>query len=217
MADVAHELRTPLSNIRGYLEALRDGVIEPDASTIESMHEEALLLTRLADDLQELALAEAGELRLDLAPNDLADIVRKAVAAIQVQAATKDIHIETKLAPDLPQVKVDAEWIGQVLRNLLSNAVAYTPQGGQVSVSARTLGSWVELSVADSGTGIPAEDLPFIFERFYRADKSRSRATGGVGLGLTIVKRLVEAHGGSIEAHSEEGRGSTFVFTVPQA
>ena len=112
---------------------------------------------------------------------------------------------------------VDAERIGQVLRNLLSNAVSYTPQGGSVSISVMALGEWVEVSVADSGIGIPAEDIPFIFERFYRTDKSRSRATGGVGLGLTIVKRLVEAHGGSIEAHSKEGQGSTFVFTVPRA
>jgi signal transduction histidine kinase len=127
------------------------------------------------------------------------------------------MNVETNLAPDLPQVRVDAERIGQVLRNLLLNAVAYTPEGGNVSVSVRALEEWVEVSVADSGVGILAEDLPFIFERFYRADKSRSRSTGGVGLGLTIVKRLVEAHGGSIAAHGEEGEGSTFVFTVPRA
>ena len=217
VADAAHELRTPLSNIRGYLEAIKDGVIKADAGTIESMHEEALLLTHLADDLQELALVDAGELRLDVRADDLAEIVRKAVAATQPQATAKQISIETKLAPDLPPVMVDAERIGQVLRNLLSNAVAYTPEGGEVSVSVRSLGEWVEVRVADSGIGIAAEDMPFIFERFYRADKSRSRATGGVGLGLTIIKRLVEAHGGAIEVHSEEGRGSTFVFTVPQA
>jgi len=217
VADAAHELRTPLSNIRGYLEALSDGVIEPDASTIESMHEEALLLAHLADDLQELALADAGELKLDIRANDLADIVRKAVAAIQPQATARNISVETKLAPDLPPVMVDAERIGQVLRNLLSNAVTYTKEEGNVSVSVMALGEWVQVSVADSGIGIPAEDLPFIFERFYRADKSRSRATGGVGLGLTIIKHLVEAHSGSTEAYSEEGQGSTFVFTVPRA
>jgi signal transduction histidine kinase len=217
VADAAHELRTPLTNIRGYLEAIKDGVIKADAGTIESMHEEALLLTHLADDLQELALVDAGELRLDVRADDVAEIVRKAVAAIQPQATAKQISVETKLAPDLSPVMVDAERIGQVLRNLLSNAVAYTPEGGEVSVLVRSLGEWVEVRVADSGIGIAAGDMPFIFERFYRADKSRSRATGGVGLGLTIIKRLVEAHGGSIEVHSEEGRGSTFVFTVPRA
>jgi len=217
VADAAHELRTPLTNIRGYLEAIKDGVIKPDAGTIESMHEEALLLTHLADDLQELALVDAGELRLDVRADDLVEIVQKAVAAIQPQATAKQISVETKLAPDLSPVMVDAERIGQVLRNLLSNAVAYTPEGGEVSVSVRSLGEWAEVRVADSGIGIAAEDMPFIFERFYRADKSRSRATGSVGLGLTIINRLVEAHGGSIEVHSEEGRGSTFVFTVPRA
>ena len=217
VADAAHELRTPLTNIRGYLEAIKDGVIKADAGTIESMHEEALLLTHLADDLQELALVDAGELRLDVRADDVAEIVRKAVVATQPQATAKQISVETKLAPDLPPVMVDAERIGQVLRNLLSNAVAYTPEGGEVSVLVRSLGEWVEVRVADSGIGIAVGDMPFIFERFYRADKSRSRATGGVGLGLTIIKRLVEAHGGSIEVHSEEGRGSTFVFTVPRA
>ena len=218
VADVAHELRTPLANIRGYLEAMRDGVVTPDRATIESIYEEALLLARLVDDLQELALVDAGELSLERQPSAPEDIVQKAVAAVRPQVAAKELSIEVDLPSQaLPSIQVDAERIGQVVRNLLSNAIAYTPAGGRIEVAARRVNDGIEMSVTDTGVGISPQDLPYIFERFYRADKSRARATGGAGLGLTIAKRLVEAHGGKIEAQSEVGKGTRFSITLPIA
>ncbi len=214
VADVAHELRTPLSNIRGYLEAVRDGMIKPDTDTIRSLDEEAILLSRLVDDLHELSLAEAGELRLVCQTEDIAELINQTVATVQSQAAAKELSMSIDLSGKLPPVNIDPHRIGQVLHNLLENAVAHTTKGDTITVSAIQQGNWVEVSVADTGEGIPNEDLPNIFERFYRVDKSRSRATGGSGLGLTIAKRLVEAHGGKIEVQSEMGKGSRFSFTV---
>ncbi|MDP2731265.1 MAG: ATP-binding protein [Dehalococcoidales bacterium] len=217
VADTAHELRTPLSNIQGYLEAIGDGVIEPDSATIHSLYEEVTLLSRLVDDLQDLALAEAGELKMFPQPADISGLIHQAVAGASVQAAVKGVSVAVALPAQLPEVNIDSHRIGQVLRNLLKNAIAYTSQGGSITVSGRQRDGFVEVGVADSGEGIPAEDLPNIFERFYRVDKSRTRATGGSGLGLTIARRLVEAHGGRIEARSEPGKGSNFTFTLPLA
>jgi len=218
VADVAHELRTPLSNVRGYLEAIRDGVIKPDKKAIRSLNEEAVLLSRLVDDLQDLALAEAGELKLVCQTEDVSALVNQAVAAMQAEAATKGVSVSIDLSDRLPSVNIDYHRISQVLRNLLENAVAHTAQGGSITVAAKQQdNNWVEVSVTDTGEGIPADDLPNIFERFYRVDKSRARATGGSGLGLTIAKRLVEAHGGKLEVQSELGKGSRFSFTIPVA
>jgi signal transduction histidine kinase len=215
VTDVAHELRTPLSNICGYLEALRDGVVEPRREVIDSIYEEAMLLSRLVNDLQELALAEAGQLRLERRPVAPADLVNRAVEAARAQASAKGIALRADLPADLPLVNIDPQRIGQVLGNLLSNAFTHTPSGGEVVVVARARASEVEISVRDTGEGIPAEHLPYIFERFYRADKSRSRLTGGTGLGLSIAKQLVEAHGGRISVKSQVGQGTTFTFTLP--
>jgi signal transduction histidine kinase len=215
VADVAHELRTPLSNVRGYLEAIRDGVIKSDANTIRSLTEEAMLLSRLVDDLQDLALAEAGELKLMCQPEDIGKLVNRGVAMIQGQAIAKDVSVTVDLSDQLPLCNVDSHRISQVLHNLLNNALSHTPKGGAITVRARQRDNQVEVSVADTGEGIPSEDLPYIFERFYRVDKSRSRATGGSGLGLTIARRLVEVHGGRIEVQSELGKGSCFTFTLP--
>ncbi len=217
VADVAHELRTPLSNIRGYLEAVRDGVVKADADTIRSLDEEASLLSRLVDDLQELSLAEAGELKLHYQGEDVPQLINQTVAAVQAEATAKGLSLSVDLADKLPVVNVDSHRISQVLRNLLENAMAHTGKGDSIAVTATEQGNWVEVSVSDTGKGIPDEDLPNIFERFYRVDKSRTRATGGSGLGLTIGKRLVEAHGGKIEVRSELGKGSRFSFTVPVA
>ncbi len=217
VADVAHELRTPLSNLRGYLEAVRDGVIKPDADTIRSLDEEATLLSRLVDDLQELSLAEAGELKLVYQVEDITELIKQTVAAVQAQAVTRGVAVSIDLSDKLQPVNIDSQRIAQVLRNLLENAVAHTSEGDAITVIARQQGSWVKVAVADTGEGIPAEDLPNIFERFYRVDKSRTRATGGSGLGLTIARRLVEAHGGKIEVQSELGEGSRFSFTIPVA
>ncbi len=215
VADVAHELRTPLSNVQGYLEAVRDGVIKPDAETIRSLSEEAALLSRLVDDLQELSLAEAGELKLNCRTGDIAELIKQAVTVARGQAVAKGVSVSIDLPDKLPPVNIDSHRISQVLRNLLENAVAHTAKGGSITVAVKQQGNWVEVSVTDTGEGIPAEDLPNIFERFYRVDKSRARATGGSGLGLTIAKRLVEAHGGKIEVQSEPGKGSCFSFTIP--
>ena len=215
VADAAHELRTPLSNIRGYLEAMRDGIKKPDTDTIRSIDEEATLLSQLVDDLQALSLAEAGELKLDRQAEDIIKLIKQAVAAKQTQAIAKGVSISTEVSKKLPSVNVDSRRIGQVLHNLLENAIAHTTKSGSIVVTAQKQDNWVKVSVTDTGEGIPAEDLPSIFERFYRVDKSRARATGGSGLGLTIARRLVEAHGGKIEVQSELGKGSRFTFTLP--
>jgi len=215
VADAAHELRTPLSNIRGYLEAIHDGIRKPDADTIRSLDEEATLLSRLVDDLQELSLVEAGELKLVRRAEDVTELINHAVAVVQGQAVAKGISLTVNLPDQLPLCDIDSQRIGQVLHNLLDNALAHTTEGGAITLTASQQGGWVDVSVGDTGEGIPAEDLPNIFERFYRVDKSRARATGGSGLGLTIARRLVEAHGGRIKAQSEPGKGSRFSFTIP--
>jgi len=214
VADVAHELRTPLSNIQGYLEAVDDEVVAPDSATIHSLREEVTLLSRLVNDLQELALAEAGELKLFPQAGDISKLINQAVAPVQAQAKAKGVLVSVDL-PQLPPVNIDPHRISQVLRNLLENAVAHTAKGDTITVTAQQEDKQVKVSVTDTGEGIPPEDIPNVFERFYRVDKSRTRATGGSGLGLTIAKRLVEAHGGKIEVQSEPGKGSRFAFTLP--
>lgn len=215
VADIAHELRTPLSNVAGYLEAIQDDVIKPDKATINSLSEEVGLLSRLVDDLQELALADAGELKLMRQPEDLCLLIEQSVKAIQTKAREKSLNMKIEINQPIPLVNIDYQRISQVLRNLLANAITHTPDGGCITVSAKTEGEFVKISVQDTGEGIPAADLPNMFERFYRVDKSRARNRGGSGLGLTIAKRLVEAHGGSIGVQSELGKGSCFYFTLP--
>jgi len=217
VADTAHELRTPLSNLRGYLEAIRDGVVKPDPAAIDSLYEEVALLSRLVEDLQELALADAGELKLVRQPEDASGLIKKSVATIESKATAKGLSVSIDLPESLPPADIDFHRVSQVLRNLLENAVTHTGRGGSITVAARQVDNMVEVSVADTGEGIPVEDLPNMFERFYRVDKSRARATGGTGLGLTIAKRLVEAHGGQIAVQSEVGKGSRFAFTIPVA
>jgi signal transduction histidine kinase len=216
VSDVAHELRTPLTNIRGYLEALKDRVIDPTSEMIASLYEESLLLSRLVVDLQELSLAEAGQMHLVRSPLALEEVVVKAVSSVQLQAAHKQLALRVEMPPCLPRVEADAERVGQVLRNLVSNAITHTPPGGEITIRARAINGEVLVSVVDTGEGIEEQHLPYIFERFYRADASRSRETGGIGLGLAIVKQVVEAHGGQVEAESAPGRGSSFTFTLPE-
>ena len=214
-SDVAHELRTPLTNLRGYLEAARDGLAAPDAALVDNLYEETMLLSRLVADLQELALAEAGQLKLLREPTAPAGMIEHAIEMLRPQADAKGLTLTAELPPDLPLVDVDPGRVRQVLRNLLDNAVAHTPDGGQITVTAAAAGGEVMISVRDSGVGIAPEHLPHVFDRFYRADKSRTRQTGGAGLGLAIAKQLIMAHGGSISATSEPNRGSTFTFTLP--
>jgi signal transduction histidine kinase len=217
VGDVAHELRTPLANLRCQLEAIEDGLARPDAATIRSLREDTLLLARLVDDLQQLSLAEAGALRLDLEPLAPAELVERALAAVRSAAVGAGVTLEPSAPADLPPVHADRERVAQVLGNLLTNAVQHTPAGGRVVVAARSVAEGVEFTVRDTGTGIPAGHLPLVFERFHRVDPSRARATGGAGLGLAIVRRLVEAHGGTVRVESGEGEGSTFAFTLPLA
>jgi len=217
VSDVAHELRTPLTNVRGYLEALKDGVIDPTGEMIASLYEESLLLSRLVVDLQELSLAEAGQLHLVRRPLALEEVIVKAVSSLQLQATNKQLALSVEMSPCLPRVEADAERVGQVLRNLVSNAITHTPPGGEIRIRARSINGEVLVSVDDTGEGIDEQHLPYIFERFYRTDASRSRATGGTGLGLAIVKQVVEAHGGQVEAESAPGRGSSFTFSLPVA
>jgi signal transduction histidine kinase len=216
VADVAHELRTPLSNIQGHVEAIRDGLLPAEPATFDSIYEEVLLLARLVEDLQELTLAEAGQLTLLRQSADVVEIVRRAAVAAQPPAEARGLTIETDLPSEPAMADVDPERIGQVLRNLLSNATTHTSEGGRIIVSLKDEHDELRVTVADTGAGIPPEDLPYVFERFYRVDRSRVRATGGAGLGLTIAKRLVEAHGGTISVESELGKGSRFTFTLPK-
>jgi signal transduction histidine kinase len=215
VADIAHELRTPLSNLKGYLEAISDGVVQPNEATINSLYEEASSLTRLVGDLQELSLADSGELKIHPQPEDISRIINDTAIAITPKASLKNLELTVNAPASLGSVDIDAQRIKQVLNNLLENAIAHTPAGSKITISARLESGLVMVSVADTGEGIPAADLPNIFERFYRVDKSRTRATGGSGLGLTIVKRLVEAHGGKITVASEVGKGSVFTFSLP--
>ncbi len=218
VADVAHELRTPLANIRGYLEAIEDGIVSADEATLRILREEAAQLNVLVDDLQELAQAEAGELRLARVPVPPHELVERATEAARPRAVEGGVSLVGEAAHELPPVAVDLQRMGQVLQNLLTNALRHTPAGGRVTISAALAPDGrVALIVADTGSGIAPEDLPRIFERFYRADSARARATGGSGLGLTIARRLVEAHGGGIEVESSLGVGSRFTVLLPVA
>lgn len=216
IGNVAHELRTPLSGIRTITEGLADGVLPAEAETFQQVQREVARLQRLVQDLEELSRAEAGQIPLDRRPVAPVALVQGAVERLQSQYADKGVALEVEVLPDLPAVQADAGRVTQVLLNLLGNALQYTPAGGRVVAGARAAGSEVAFWVRDTGIGIPAEHLPHLFERFYRVDKSRSRAGGGSGIGLTIAKHLVEAHGGHIQASSAgPGRGSTFTFTLP--
>ena len=194
VTDVAHELRTPLSNLRGYLEALLDGFIDPSPEIIASLHEEAMLLNRLVDDLQDLALAEAGQLNLVPQRIGIEEVVEKAVYPMVPQANEKGLRVEVDLPPGLPEVYVDAGRTVQVLRNLLTNAITNTQPGGEIRLSARTIDSLVEISVKDSGMGIAPEHHERIFGLFNKLDATSE----GTGVGLALVKRIIEFHGGSI-------------------
>ncbi len=219
IGDVAHELRTPLTAIQGSMEGLVDGILPADRTTFEQIASEAGRLSRLVDDLQELARVEAGAFTLNFQPVSLADLVETLRKRFATSCAAKGISLTFHLPDALPRVRADSDRLLQVLTNLLNNARQYTPSGGQVTLSAEASGHEVVVRVKDNGIGIPAEHLPHIFDRFYRVDRSRSRrAGGGSGIGLTICKYLVEAQGGRIWAESPgEGQGSTFSFTLPMA
>ncbi len=216
IGNVAHELRTPLATIKGSMEGLIDGVLPPEAPIFQQIYREADRLQRLVSDLQELSRVEAGAFELNLRPLRVRDLVEATVTHLGRQFEEKGVVLEIDLAADLPPVPADEDRIGQVLLNLVGNALQYTPAGGQVRVTACRRGTEVCISVSDNGVGIAAEHLPLIFTRFYRVDKSRARVGGGSGIGLTIARHLVEAQGGRIWAESPgPGQGSTLTFSLP--
>jgi two-component system sensor histidine kinase BaeS len=216
IGDVAHELRTPLATIEGYTEGVLDGVVQPSAETWALIHGEVGRLTRLVGDLQALSRAEARQLALDPQPIAPGELIAQAQARLAPQYAEKGVALLAEVPSGLPSVQADPDRLLQVLVNLLGNALRATPAGGQVCVRARPEREALIIEVSDTGVGIAPEHLPHLFERFYRVDKARSRALGGHGIGLTISKALIEAHGGRIWAASDgPGSGATFTFSLP--
>jgi two-component system OmpR family sensor kinase/two-component system sensor histidine kinase BaeS len=218
-ADIAHELRTPLHIIQGNLEGILDGVYQPAPEHINATLDETRLLTRLVNDLQTLSLAETGQLPLHLTRFLLADLMQDLTSSFASQAASQGVDLKTRLANPNQQITADYDRLNQVLSNLISNALRHTPQGGRISIEAESgLNSerGVRIMVKDTGAGIASEDLPFIFDRFWRGDKSRTGRSQS-GLGLAITQQLIHAHGGTIEAQSEgiSGRGTTFTIELP--
>ena len=217
LADVAHELRTPLTIIRGKLEGVLDGVYTADEDSVAPVLEEVYVLERLVDDLQLLTLADAGQLQFNRQPLNLASLAQRALGLFEAEAADRTIDLSLALPPDLPPVLADEQRVGQVLGNLIGNALRYINTGGKVTVSAQTAGGEVEIAVADTGPGVAEADLPHLFDRFWRGERSRARASGGAGLGLAIARQLVEAQGGHIRADNQGGGGLRVSFTLPRA
>ena len=212
-ADVAHDLRTPLSVLMGYTEAFTDGKLEATPEIFQVMHTEALHLNHLVDDLKTLSLAEARELPLNPQKISPGVLLSRVESTYRVQAEKQGISIRVELQPDMPDIEVDIERMAQVLGNLVSNALRYTPAGGEILLKAEQSEGKVKLIIIDTGTGIAAEDLPFIFERSFRGDKARQQREGETGLGLAIAKSLVEAQGGALDVESQVGAGTRFTLS----
>ena len=222
IADIAHELRTPLSVIQGNLEAMLDNVLPTNARELALLHQETILLNRLISDLRTISLAEAGQLNLHKRPIDLAELVDRVIERLQLRIEEKGIELRTTIPVDLPVVQADPERLSQILSNLVDNSLSYTPAGTLVEISATDTAEGIQVSVIDSGPGIPEGKLPKLFDRFWRAEKSRNRATGGTGLGLAIVRQLTEAHGGRVGVESpiyqnpdRSGYGTRFTINFP--
>jgi histidine kinase len=223
IANVAHELRTPLASIKGYMEGMLDGVLPAEPDTYQQIYHEADRLQRLVNDLQELSRVEAGAFKLECRPLAVSDLIQQTVARLRPQFEEKNVNLVLHIPGNLPLVQADEDRLNQVLLNLVGNALQYTPSGGTVTITSQISipkshppQRELLVSIHDTGLGIAPEHLPHLFNRFYRVDKSRSRAGGGSGIGLTIAKHLVEAHGGHIWAESVgEGHGSVFTFSLP--
>lgn len=218
IAWAGHDLRTPLASIRAIVEALADGVVEDPETVDRYLHttqREIRSLSLLIDDLFELAQLEAGGLRLEIRPNSLSDLLSDTLESFSELAARQEVTLQGTVDPGVDPVPMDTQQIGRVLSNLVGNALRHSRAGGTVYVQAAARAERVEVEILDSGEGIDAQDLPHIFERFYRSEKSRSRTTGGAGLGLAIAKGIVEAHGGEISVESALGEGTCFSFTLP--
>jgi signal transduction histidine kinase len=218
VAWVSHDLRTPLTSMRAVLEALADGVVD-DPETVQRYYrvaqQDIRSLSHLIDDLFDVSQIDAGGLQLDVEPNSIGDLISDTIERFSETARQQKVQLAGEVQPGTDPVKMDTSRIGRVLANLTSNALRHTPAGGRVHLAARRTASGVEVEVIDTGEGIRPEDLPYVFDRFYRGEKSRSRATGGAGLGLAIARGIVEAHGGSIRVESEAGHGARLVFVLP--
>jgi signal transduction histidine kinase len=217
VADVSHELRTPLSIVQGNLQAILEGVYPLEMAQVASVYDETRLLTHLVDDLHDLALADAGQLRLERAPVDIGELAQIAASQFGPSAEAAGVRLDLAADPGSLLVVGDSDRLAQVLRNLLSNALRHTPAGGRVMLRVARAGEKLEVQVADTGSGISPEDLPHVFDRFYRGDKGGSRRGGGAGLGLAIARQLVVAHGGQITVASAPGQGTTFAIELPAA
>jgi signal transduction histidine kinase len=215
LADITHELRTPLTVLRGRLEGILDGIYPADQEHIAPALEEAYLLERLVDDLRLLTLAETRQLHYDLRSLDLGELAEKVVGLFEAQASEKSICLNVKIQPGLPPVYADPQRVEQVIGNLLGNALRYSPSESMVEMSVRQVAEGVELTVSDNGPGVLESDLPYIFDRFWRSEKSRSRATGGAGLGLAIARQLIDAQGGAITARNLAPNGLKISFVLP--
>lgn len=219
LANIAHELRTPLAVIQGHLEGMIDGVIEPSKEQLSSLFEEAVRLNRLIKDLRDLSLAEVRQLALEKRPSDVNQLLTRAVMMLRPLADEKEIQINCELREKLCEVVVDSDRMSQVFYNILVNAIRYSPRQSQIQVTTSVKEiedeQWLYVAVADNGPGIAAEDIPYIFDHFYRSEKSRDRKSGGSGLGLAIVKQLLEIHGGQVAVSSELGKGSVFQVMLP--
>lgn len=218
LADIAHELKTPLAVIQGHLEGMLEGVIEPGKEQISSLYDETVHINRLIKDLRDLSLAEAGQLDLQKQLTDINQVIAKIVHMLAPLVDEKSITLQLNLK-DTPQISVDVGRINQVLYNLLTNALRHTPKQGLISIHTATVRDsgrhWLKIEVSDNGEGIPEEDIPYVFNHFYRADKSRDRKSGGSGIGLAIVAQLIEIHGGKVEVNSKRGSGSNFYIYLP--
>lgn len=214
MGNIAHELRTPLTTISGYMEGLSDGVLPAEPQTYDLIKGEADRLSRLVDDLQRLSRAESGREVMNIISLAVEPAVDRIAARLKPGFGQKGVALNVEVEPGIG-VMADEDKLEQVLVNLLDNALLYTDNGGSVTVSAFGAGDMMEISVSDTGRGIPARDLPYVFERFYRSDKSRSRESGGSGIGLTIVKSYIDAMGGDVTVDSVEGDGTTMKVSLP--
>ena len=214
-ADIAHELRTPLTVIEGTVDGIIDGVFQPDTEHLRSIKEQTALLTHLISDLRDISLAESGQLELNLTSTDMVELVRRVVSNYEINAREKNIRIKLEEEPQISEIEADTVRMEQVISNLLVNAIRHTPSSGSISVTIKNDEGGLAISVADTGEGISPEDLPHVFERFYRSASSRARKEGGTGLGLAIVKQMVEAHGGKVRVESKTGTGSIFSILLP--
>jgi len=220
VANVSHELRTPISSIKGYAETLLEGALEDKANAkefISIIYQDSNRLASLINDLLDLSKIESGKLKMSFAALDSVLLIKKAVMVIDSQAKAKSIKLKIDISQNLPKIKADETRFSQVMINLLDNAIKYSSEGGTTSIFAKVVENVLQIDISDTGIGISENDLPRIFERFYRVDKARSRELGGTGLGLSIVKHIVSSHGGQVWVKSELGLGSTFSFTIPLA